>query len=51
MNLQDSRVWMAETRPADLSDDDYLFPMLTTTRAHAHTPGDSSDVDSLKGVR
>ncbi len=46
-HLQERRVWMSETRPTDLMDDDFLFPM-GSSRYSTYVA--DSDVESLKGV-
>jgi tight junction protein 1 len=47
-HLQERRVWMAESRPVELLDDDFLFPM-ANSRSSGNYAGDS-DLDSLRGV-
>ncbi|KRX17556.1 Tight junction protein ZO-1 [Trichinella nelsoni] len=44
-HLQSRRVWMSESKPSELLDDDFLFPM--SNGRYGSVGGGDSDVDSL----
>lgn len=47
--LQESRIWMGEERPANILDDEFLFPLSYRYSNYA-TAGGESDIESVKTV-